>query len=208
MKALIIIDMQNSFLPSGSLAVYDGDKILPAINFVQEAFDVVVATQDWHPINHISFAQNHEGKNLFDVITLEDDTQQVLWPTHCVQGTPGAELSKYLHTNKINMIIRKGMDPKVDSYSCFFDNNKKNDTGLNGYLKGLGITDVYVCGLAADYCVYFSILDAISLGYNTHLITDATKAVSNEDFTLNKKPVLKNMGCKFVISDNLWDKKN
>lgn len=207
MKALIIIDMQNSFLPGGSLEVEEGDKIIPQINFIQDQFDVIVATQDWHPTNHVSFAQNHEGKNTFDVIDLENGTKQVLWPTHCVQGTEGAQFSKYLHTNKVNMIIRKGMDSKVDSYSCFFDNNKENDTGLHGYLKGLGVDEVYICGVAGDYCVNFSAMDASALGYKTYIITDAVKSVDEERFNTFIVPTLRVNGCKFVTSDNLWEKK-
>lgn len=208
MKALIIVDIQNSFMPEGSLEVEDSDKIIPQINFIQDYFDIIIATQDWHPANHVSFISNHKDKELFNKIILENGSEQILWPKHCVQGTEGAQLSKYLHTNKINTIIRKGMNPNIDSYSGFFDNNQENDTGLHGYLKGLKITEVYICGIAADVCVYHTAKDALKLGYKTYLVTDAVKAVNNENFITKIIPDLRMSGCKYITSENLWENNN
>lgn len=185
--------MQYDFLPGGSLAVNDGDKIIERINKLQEKYDVVVATQDWHPANHKSFASQHPEKQPFDVIEL-DGNQQVLWPDHCVQGTKGAEIHKDIKQNKISAIIRKGMNPDVDSYSAFFDVNKKNPTGLNGFLKDHNVTSVYVCGLAADYCVYHTAKDALSLGYATYILEGTTKAINQELFDELKEDFIKKGG--------------
>ncbi|MEO8823780.1 MAG: bifunctional nicotinamidase/pyrazinamidase [Ginsengibacter sp.] len=179
MNALIIVDVQNDFLPGGALAVEDGFDTIPIINTLQEKFELVVATQDWHPAEHKSFASNHTGKKPFDEVEL-DLLPQVLWPDHCVQQTNGAEFSIDLDTKKIEAIFRKGMDKNIDSYSGFYDNGKRKSTGLAAYLEGRGITSVFVAGLAADFCVYFTALDALELGFKTTIITDATKAIDNE----------------------------
>lgn len=179
MNVLIIVDVQNDFLPGGALAVKDGFEIIPVINSIQEKFDLVVATQDWHPAEHKSFASNHPGKKFFEEIDL-DGLPQVLWPDHCVQQTNGAEFSSDLDTKKIEAIFRKGMDKNIDSYSGFYDNGKRKSTGLAAYLEGRGITSVFVAGLAADFCVYFTALDALELGFKTTIITDATKAIDND----------------------------
>ena len=179
MNALIIVDVQNDFLPGGTLAVKNGFDIIPVINSIQEEFDLVVATQDWHPAEHKSFASNHPGKKPFEEIEM-DGLPQVLWPDHCVQQTAGAEFSKELDTKKIEAIFRKGMDKNIDSYSGFFDNGKKKSTGLADYLKGRNINSVFVAGLAADFCVYFTALDALELGFRASIITDATKSIDNE----------------------------
>ena len=176
MKALIIVDLQNDFIPGGSLAVPDGDKIITRVNELQKKFDVVVATQDWHPANHKSFASQHEGKNPFDIIDL-NGLQQTLWPDHCIQGTKGAELHKDLNTNKIEAIFRKGTNPEIDSYSGFFDNGRKKSTGLHGYLQERKVSSVFVCGLAADFCVYYTALDALSVGYDTTILDESVKAI-------------------------------
>ncbi|MFW5773734.1 MAG: bifunctional nicotinamidase/pyrazinamidase, partial [Tangfeifania sp.] len=176
MKTLILIDIQNDFIPGGPLEVPGGDEIIPVVNNLQEKFDLVVATQDWHPQNHVSFASNHEGKEPFDKIEL-DDMEQILWPDHCVQNTRGAEFHPELKTAKVEAIIRKGMDPKIDSYSGFYDNGHKKSTGLTGYLKEKGADELYFAGLAADVCVYFSIKDALKEGFSTTLIEDATRAL-------------------------------
>ena len=201
MKALIIIDVQNDFLPGGALAVADGDAIIPIVNNLQSKFDLVVATQDWHPLNHKSFASNHIDKHHFDEILL-NGLPQVLWPNHCVQGTTGANFSKDLNTNRISAIVRKGMDLEVDSYSGFFDNNKQTSTGLLGLLREKKVTDVYVCGLAADYCVYFTAKDAVAHGFNTFFIEDATKAISIEQYK-QIKPELKKNKVVFISSKEL-----
>lgn len=177
MKALVLVDLQNDFLPGGALAVPEGDAVIPAVNRLQAHFDLVVATQDWHPADHGSFADNHEEAELGDVIDLQG-LKQYLWPVHCVQGTPGAELAAKLDRTRIDRVIRKGTDRTVDSYSGFFDNGRRQATGLGDYLKEQGIIDVYVCGLATDYCVKFTALDAAQLGFRTHLIEDASRGVN------------------------------
>lgn len=176
MKALIIIDIQNDFLKGGSLAVPNGNKVIPIINEIQNDFELIVATQDWHPENHESFAANHPDKNEFEEIDL-NGLQQVLWPVHCVQGSFGAEFHSELNSNKIEAIFRKGMDTEIDSYSGFFDNGKRKNTGLFGYLKDRNVTEVFVCGLAADFCVQFTANDALNLGFKTTIIDNATKPI-------------------------------
>lgn len=173
MKALIIVDVQNDFIPEGSLAVANGDTIIPVINSIMHQFDVIVATQDWHPADHKSFASQHEGKMPFEEILL-DGLNQTLWPDHCIQSTHGAEFHTALEQNKIQAIFRKGLIERLDSYSGFYDNAHRNNTGLDSYLKAKDVKDVYVCGLAADYCVYFTAMDALECGYNTYIIADAT----------------------------------
>ncbi len=181
MKALIIVDVQNDFLPGGALAVKEGDMIIPVINKIQNKFDLVVATQDWHPANHKSFASSHKGKKIFEQINL-NGLPQVLWPDHCVQGTFGAALSSALDQKNVEAIFRKGMEKEIDSYSGFFDNGKMKATGMGDYLKGRNISSIFVAGLAADYCVYFTALDGLELGFQSTLITDATRAINPNDF--------------------------
>mgnify|MGYP003575606697 CR=1 FL=1 len=193
MKALILIDIQNDFLPGGALAVAAGDTIIPVCNAVQQHFELVVATQDWHPAGHKSFASSHNGKALFQTIDL-NGLEQVLWPDHCVQGTPGADFSPLLEANKIETIFRKGTDPEIDSYSGFYDNGHRKSTGLAHYLKGKGITEVYVAGLAADYCVYFTAKDALAEGFETYIIEDATRAIRTEGFEAAKKDFVQKGG--------------
>ena len=150
---------------------------MPVINELQEKFEFIVATQDWHPADHGSFASNHKGKRVGEFIDL-NGVNQILWPVHCMQGTFGAEFHKDLNRNKWKAVFQKGTNPLVDSYSGFFDNNKQGDTGLSGYLRENGVDEIYVCGLATDYCVKFTVLDGLSEGFKTHLIADATKAVN------------------------------
>lgn len=201
MKALLIIDIQNDFLPKGSLAVEKGDEIIPTVNRIQNKFDLIIATQDWHPENHKSFASNHPNKNVFDVINL-NGLEQVLWPNHCIQGTFGAEFSSELNTKNISAIIRKGMNSEIDSYSGFFDNGKQNNTGLLGLLNDKKVSDVYVCGLAADYCVYYTAKDAVENGFKTYYIEDATKAIAQENYQ-NCKEELRSLGVVFVNSNEI-----
>ena len=177
MKALILIDLQNDFLPGGALAVPDGDRAIPVANRLAEEFELVVATQDWHPADHGSFAANHSRAKVGQIIDL-NRLQQVLWPVHCVRGTAGADFSPDLRTERIHCIIRKGTDPSIDSYSGFFDNGHRRTTGLGGFLKEHGVTDVFVMGLATDYCVKFTALDAARLGFKVHLITDGCRGVN------------------------------
>lgn len=176
MKSLILVDIQNDFIPGGALAVPFGDEVVPVANRLQKLFDLVVATQDWHPENHGSFAANHPGKNPGEVIDL-NGLDQVLWPVHCVQNTTGAEFVSDLDTSSVLKVFQKGTVPELDSYSGFFDNGLRNATGLGDYLTGQGIHDVYLMGLATDYCVKFSALDAVRLGYKTYLIRDGCRGV-------------------------------
>ncbi len=193
MKALILTDVQNDFLPGGALEVPEGDTIIPTINKLQNYFPLVVATQDWHPEHHLSFASSHPGKKEFET-TMLDDTEQILWPDHCVEGTRGAEISGKLSLNKAAAIFRKGIDPKIDSYSAFFDNEHKSTTGLSDYLKGKGVKEVYIVGLAGDFCVAFSALDAIREGFKTFLIEDGTKPIDAQGFEKIKAEIIKEGG--------------
>lgn len=188
MRALIVVDVQNDFVTGGNLEVANGEQVIPLVNALSERFDLVVATQDWHPQAHKSFASNHPGKNTFDLITL-DGLEQVLWPDHCVQGSHGAEFHPALSTTRIEAIFRKGMDPNIDSYSGFYDNGRKKSTGLAGYLHERKVQSVYVCGLAADYCVFFTVRDALQLGFRTFLIEDATRAIDAQGFAKAKAEV-------------------
>jgi nicotinamidase/pyrazinamidase len=176
-KALILVDLQNDFLPGGSLAVAHGDEVLPVANAVQRGFDLVVATQDWHPANHGSFASNHEGKKPGDVIDLHGLTQ-VLWPDHCVQGTRGAEFHRDVDLSRVQRVFRKATDPRIDSYSAFFDNGHLKDTGLGDFLQERGVGEIYIAGLATDYCVRFTAFDALDLGFRTNLIEDGVRGVN------------------------------
>jgi nicotinamidase/pyrazinamidase len=176
MKALILVDLQNDFMPGGALAVTGGDQIIPVVNRLQRQFELVVATQDWHPANHGSFAANHAGRQVFDLASL-GGLPQVLWPSHCVQGTSGAEFAAGLDSTRISKVVHKGTDPEIDSYSGFFDNGHSKATGLADYLHGRHVSDVHVVGLATDYCVKFTALDARKLGFATYLIADACRGV-------------------------------
>lgn len=176
-RALVIVDMQYDFLPGGSLPTNGGDAIVGLINRLQDAFDLVVATQDWHPADHGSFASMHPGKSPGEVIDL-NGLEQVLWPDHAVQNSSGAKLVDELDQASIARVFRKGTNPDVDSYSGFFDNGQRGDTGLNDYLKAQGVTEVFVVGLALDYCVKYTALDAARIGYDTTLIVDASRAVN------------------------------
>jgi nicotinamidase/pyrazinamidase len=176
-KALILVDIQNDFLPGGALAVPDGNKVIPVANQLQPLFPVVVATQDWHPAKHGSFAASHPGKKVFEQIEL-NGLAQTLWPVHCVQNTKGAELAGSLSRDRIAKVFQKGTDPGIDSYSGLFDNGHRKSTGLGEWLKAQGVTDVFVCGLATDYCVKFTALDAAQSGFKTRLIEDASRGVN------------------------------
>lgn len=176
-NALIIVDLQNDFMPFGALPTKDGDEVIEVANRLIPKFDVVVASQDWHPADHGSFASHYAGKSAGDHVKLAG-VDQILWPDHCVQGTKGAQFVEGLLTSDIDKIFQKGVDPNIDSYSTFFDNAHKRDTGLHQYLKEHFVKDVYVLGLATDYCVKFSVLDALHLGYNTYVIVDGCRAVN------------------------------
>lgn len=179
MKALIIVDLQNDFLPGGALAVKEGDAIIPTIDKLLHCpFDLKVATKDWHPVDHGSFAPVH-GKNPGEHVTLRG-IDQILWPVHCVQGTPGADFANGWDDRQVQKIIYKGTEKDIDSYSTFFDNGHLRATGLFDLLKERHIDDVYVAGLATDYCVKYSVLDAIKLGFNVFVIEDACRGVNLE----------------------------
>jgi nicotinamidase/pyrazinamidase len=176
MRCLLLVDIQNDFLPGGALAVPGGDQVIPVANALATSFALVVATQDWHPPNHCSFAANHPGRQAGEVIEL-DGMQQVLWPVHCVQGTPGAELAAALDRSRIAHVVYKGTNPRIDSYSGFFDNGQQQATGLGDYLRQRGVSEVYLAGLATDYCVKFTALDARQLGFRTFLVLDGCRGV-------------------------------
>src|SRR6056297_634325 len=199
MQTLIIVDAQNDFMPGGALEVPEGDSIVPVINKILPEFNLVVATQDWHPENHKSFASNHEGKKVFAHIDLHG-TDQILWPDHCVQGSKGAELHHELHSKHFTAIFRKGMNPEIDSYSAFYDNSKSAPTGLAGYLREKGTKYLYFCGLAADICVYFTLKDALGEGFNVTLIEDATRPLDTGEFEKQKKE-LENKGVEIIRSE-------
>ncbi|SMX46696.1 bifunctional nicotinamidase/pyrazinamidase [Actibacterium lipolyticum] len=174
--ALIVIDVQNDFCPGGALAVTGGDDIIPQINALLTEFQVRVFTQDWHPANHSSFASQHSGKNPFEIVDMPYGGQ-VLWPDHCIQGTPGAAFHADLNTDPADMIIRKGFRPAIDSYSAFFENDRETPTGLDGYLRTRGVSAVTLVGLATDFCVQYSALDAARLGYNVTVVESACRAI-------------------------------
>jgi nicotinamidase/pyrazinamidase len=206
MKALLIVDIQNDFLPGGALAVDKGDEIIPVVNKLQESsyFDLVVSTQDWHPSDHGSFASNNPGKKPFEITTLSG-IEQILWPDHCIQGTEGAEFSKFFDMRKVEAIFRKGMDKNIDSYSGFFDNAKLKDTGLAAYLKGRNINEIYLAGLAGDFCVFFTSMDGIDIGFKTTVIEDATRSINDDGFKEKIKLLMEKSG-KVIKSGSILNK--
>lgn len=177
MKALIVVDIQNDFVEGGALAVKGGTAIIETVNRLMGEFSIVVATQDFHPADHGSFADNHPDHQLYDVINL-DGLDQVLWPRHCVQGTAGAEFPPSLTMQHFDRIVPKGTDPMIDSYSGFYDNGHRKSTGLAEYLHGQGVSEVYITGIATDFCVKYTALDAVSEGFSTFLIEDACRGVN------------------------------
>jgi nicotinamidase/pyrazinamidase len=177
MKALLLIDIQNDFLPGGALAVPFGDEILDPVNALIPRFELVIASQDWHPANHASFAANHPGKGVGDRIVV-DGVPQILWPVHCVQNTPGAALSPALNRAGIHQVVQKGQDPLIDSYSAFYDNEHRRSTGLAELLRARDVSHLFLAGLATDYCVQFSALDALAEGFAVTLVEDAARGVN------------------------------
>jgi nicotinamidase/pyrazinamidase len=205
MKALILVDLQNDFLPGGALPVPNGEAVIPLANQLQGQFKLVVATQDWHPAHHKSFAANHPGRKPGEVIKLQQ-LPQVLWPVHCVQKTRGSEFAPGLMLNRVNKIIRKGTDPDIDSYSGFFDNGHLRATGLNEYLQDKKVTEVYVMGLATDYCVKFTALDGVSLGFKVYLIEDACRGVNlKSDDVVSAIAEMKAAGVNLVRSRDILE---
>ena len=204
LKALILVDLQNDFLPAVALPVPDGDQVIPLANHIQQRFDLVVATQDWHPANHASFAASHPGKVPGDVIDL-NGLQQTLWPIHCVQNTAGSAFAPNLDISRVRKVFRKGTDPGIDSYSGFFDNGHRKPTGLDLYLKQAGVTETYVLGLATDYCVKFTALDAQELGFATYVLADACRGVDLQ--TGDVAAALHDMataGVQIITGDASW----
>lgn len=202
MKALLIIDVQNDFCPGGALAVPEGDLVVPIINDIVNSFNHVIQTQDWHPEGHHSFASSHDGKDPYDTIQA-DYGEQILWPDHCVQGTNGAEFHPRLNTHKSEVIIRKGFRSEIDSYSTFFENDHETKTGLTGYLNERGITDLFVCGLATDFCVKWSVLDGIKEGFTIHIIKDAVKGINIDGSVDAAWDEMERAGAKFLSSEQV-----
>ncbi len=201
-KALIIVDPQKCFCEGGSLAVPDGDAVIEVMNRILEinSFDVIIITQDWHPANHKSFASNHEGKNIFDVIDL-NGVQQTLWPDHGIENTDGVMFHSNLKV-PIAQVIRKGTNPEIDSYSGFTNNNQESDTGLNAILAQRSVVEVYILGLATDYCVKFTALDAKNLNYDTTVIIDGCRGVTPETTEIAIQE-MKDVGIKIIQSSEL-----
>jgi len=202
--ALLIIDIQNDFIPGGTLPVEEGDLIIEGINKLGGMFKKysrnVILTQDWHPQGHLSFASSHSGMNPGDEFLSENGAiGPVLWPDHCIQGTQGAEFHDDLNKNLASLIIRKGRNPKVDSYSAFLENDKKTETGLAGYLKSVEIKRIFLCGLALDYCCYFTAMDAVSFGFDVYLIIDLTRGIDLPPGNVSTSiENMKKKGIKFV----------
>lgn len=195
-NALIVVDVQNDFCPCGALAVAEGDQIVPGINAMMTEFDAVILTQDWHPSGHSSFASSHEGKSPFDLIQMPYGPQ-VLWPDHCVQGSNGAEFHADLDTTA-DLIIRKGFRSQVDSYSAFFENDHATPTGLEGYLRTRGITDLTLVGLALDFCVNFSAVDAARLGFQVTVDRAHCRAIDMDGSLAAAETAMKAAGVRLI----------
>lgn len=176
MRALLAVDIQNDFLPGGALAVPHGDQVIDPLLRIHDRFDLRVATQDWHPPDHVSFARNHPGASVGDVISV-DGLEQVLWPAHCVQGSHGAELSPRIAGVPFDAIFHKGIEPGLDSYSTFFDNARRRSTGLEIWLRERGVRSIWIGGLATDYCVLYSTRDALELGFEVFVVRDACRGI-------------------------------
>lgn len=203
MTALILVDLQNDFCPGGALAVAEGDQTIPIANQLMDRFDLIVATQDWHPIKHESFGVHHPHHQVGEVIDLHG-LPQVLWPIHCVQGSFGAEFVPELNRSKIDRVFVKGTDASIDSYSGFFDNGHRKATGLGNFLKEKKVDTVYVMGLATDYCVKFTALDALELGFTTYLIEDASRGVNLQPGDVDKAvEEMLEKGVKIVNSEDI-----
>ena len=196
-KALLVIDVQNDFCPAGALEVAGGNEIIPYINEEMVKYDCVVLTQDWHPKGHSSFATSHEGKNPLELIKMPYG-DQVLWPDHCVQGSKGAEFHPELNIEQANAIIRKGSDPRIDSYSAFFENDRKTPTGLDGYFKSLEIDNINLVGLATDFCVNYSAQDAANLGYKVSVLEKMCRAIDLNGSLAAAKSEMQDCGVEFI----------
>lgn len=197
--AFLMIDIQNDFCPGGALAVAEGDRIVPRVNDLQHRFDVRVLTQDWHPADHASFADQHDGADPFSVIDVAYGPQ-VLWPAHCVQGTPGAAFHPDLSTVSADMIVRKGFRRAIDSYSAFFENDKTTPTGLAGYLRERGVDSVVLAGLATDFCVFYSAVDAVAQGFSATVLTDCCRAIDLDGSLAAALSDMKGKGVRMIDS--------
>ena len=199
-SVLVVVDVQNCFLPGGTLAVKDGEQVIPVINRLAKAFPNVVVTQDWHTPRHISFASSHPGKKPFDVVRLPYG-EQVLWPDHCVQGTNGAALSRDLEVSNAQLIIRKGFHADVDSYSALLEADKKTQTGLAGYLKERGIQRLFVTGLATDFCVAWTAIDARAAGFEVFVVEDACRGIDAQGSLMKAWDAMTKAGVQRIQSD-------
>lgn len=202
MKALLIVDVQNDFCPGGALAVPDGDRIIPVANRLSERFNHVLMTQDWHPAGHHSFASSHPGKEPFETIGMPYG-EQVLWPDHCVQGTNGADFHPGLDTKRAELIIRKGFRKQIDSYSGFFENDHETGTGLTGYLRDRGFDTLYIAGLATDFCVKWTALDALKEGFGVSVVRDAVAGIDIDGSVKTAWQEMQDAGVKEVHSHDL-----
>lgn len=201
-SALLMIDIQNDFCPGGALAVPDGDAVVAVSNRLQDQFSVRILTQDWHPTNHSSFADNHHNHEPFSTIEMPYG-QQVLWPRHCVIGSQGAAFHQNLMTDAADLIIRKGFRSAIDSYSAFFENDKATATGLSGYLRDRNVTQVFLTGLATDFCVYYSALDAVAQGFTATVVTDACRAIDLDGSLQTAMSDMTARGVLFANSDTI-----
>jgi len=202
-SALLVVDVQNDFCPGGALGVPDGDAVVGPINGLMPRFRHVVATQDWHPADHASFAAAWPGHAVHDTIEV-DGIPQVLWPPHCVQGSKGAEFHAGLRIERASIILRKGASPRLDSYSALFENDRHTPTGLEGWLRSLGVSVIYLTGLATDYCVYYSALDALRLNFQVVVVTDCVRGVDFPPGNVGRRlERLRKAGCSLVASSEL-----
>jgi len=197
MQALIVVDVQNDFCPGGALAVGGGDEIVPGINALMSEAGAVILTQDWHPVEHASFSSNHPGAEVMSLTEMPYGAQ-VLWPDHCVQGTTGAAFHKDLNTDLADMIVRKGFNPAIDSYSGFFENDRKTPTGLHGYLQNRGIAQLTIVGLATDFCVNFTAVDAAQLGYAVEVREDLCRAIDLDGSLAAARTGMKDAGVRLI----------
>lgn len=202
MDALLIVDVQNDFCPSGALEVPNGDQVVPVINKLSRHFEHVIQTQDWHPAGHSSFASSHSGKEPFSTVEMPYG-EQVLWPDHCIQGSKGAEFHPDLDTTKSQLIIRKGFRKAIDSYSAFYENDDKTTTGLTGYLKERGIDTLFACGLATDFCVKWSVTDGLKEGFNVTVIEDAVRGIDMDGSVEQAWKEMEEAGAGRVNSDQI-----
>lgn len=201
-SVLVVVDVQNDFCPGGALAVAEGDAVVPVINQLSAVFEHIILTQDWHPAHHASFASSHEGRAPFDRATMSYGPQ-VLWPDHCVQGSHGAAFHDGLRVHRAEMIVRKGFRREIDSYSAFYENDRVTPTGLGGYLRERALETVYLAGLATDFCVYHSALDACREGFETVVVEDACRAIDLEGSLGQALKTMTNAGVRFLNSDTL-----